>query len=118
MSGDQYSSYLPGYSYRERDVGPARLPDKPPYLAHLGNLNYDVTNDDIQGFLAECGLITVRLIEDRETQRPKGFGYAEFETLDGLKQALAMDGTSFQNRSIKIRIADPRRLNHPVEETE
>ena len=46
-------------------------------------------------------------------KRPKGFGYAEFATVEGLKKALALDGVSFQGRSIKIRIADPRMTPFP-----
>lgn len=95
-----------GFSVRE--AAPQTLPDKPPYTAHLGNLAYDVTNDAVADFLTGCGVVNVRLIEDRELQRPKGFGYVEFETLDGLKQALALDGESFGGRMIKIKVADPR----------
>jgi translation initiation factor 4B len=42
--------------------------------------------------------------------KPKGFGYAEFATLDGLKQALTLNGSSFQGRNIRISVADPRRF--------
>ena len=69
--------------------------------------------EDINDLLDGCEVTNVRLIEDRELKRPKGFGYAEFATVDGLKKALAMDGTSFQGRNIKIRIADPR-MYHPT----
>lgn len=99
-----------GFSVRE--AAPQTLPDKPPFTAHLGNLAYDVTNDAVADFLTGCGVVNVRLIEDRELQRPKGFGYVEFETLDGLKQALALDGESFGGRMIKIKVADPRELAH------
>lgn len=40
--------------------------------------------------------------------KPKGFGYAEFGTRDGLKQALTLNGSSFQGRNIRISVADPR----------
>lgn len=100
---------LPGFSFRE--PVPQRIPDKPPYLAHLGNLDYEVKIEEINDLLAECDVTSVRLIEDREFKRPKGFGYAEFANVDGLKKALSMDGVSFQGRSIKIKIADPRRPN-------
>src|SRR5512142_846531 len=53
----------PGY---QRDVGPQRIPDKPPYLAHLGNLDYDVNVEDINQLLEDCEVTSVRLIEDRE----------------------------------------------------
>lgn len=41
-------------------------------------------------------------------QRPRGFGYVEFVDPESLKKALALDGQSFQDRMIKIKIADPR----------
>ncbi|KAI0165755.1 hypothetical protein GGR57DRAFT_134821 [Xylariaceae sp. FL1272] len=94
-------------SYPVRDSFPTQLPTKPPYTAHLGNLSYEATTEAVTDFFAECEITSVRIIEDRIEQRPKGFAYAEFATLDGLKMALELDGTSFQGRTIKVRIADP-----------
>jgi translation initiation factor 4B len=45
--------------------------------------------------------------------KPKGFGYAEFASLDGLKSALTLNGTQFQGRNIRISVADPRRCLSP-----
>ncbi|KAF6832211.1 RNA recognition domain-containing protein [Colletotrichum plurivorum] len=97
-----------GYSSIRENL-PQVLPDKPPYTAHLGNLSYDATVDTVNEFFEGCNIISVRIIEDREQQRPKGFAYAEFGDLEGLKQALTLDGQSFQGRMIKIKIADPPR---------
>lgn len=99
--GDRFE----GYHRREQVVLP--IPENGPYLAHLGNLPYDIVSEDITNFLQDCDITSVRLIEDRETNRPKGFGYAEFANVDGLKKALSMDGESFLNRNIKIRVAEP-----------
>ncbi|KAI2785272.1 hypothetical protein F4815DRAFT_14102 [Daldinia loculata] len=87
--------------------GPAQLPTKPPYTAHLGNLSYEATNESVTDFFEDCEITSVRIIEDRIEQRPKGFAYAEFANVEGLKKALTLDGTSFQGRTIKIKIADP-----------
>ncbi|KAM0428308.1 hypothetical protein ACHAPT_007209 [Fusarium lateritium] len=100
-----------GFSVRE--AAPQQIPDKPPYTAHLGNLAYDVTNDAVNDFFTGCDVVSVRLIEDRELQRPKGFGYVEFATVEGLKQALALDGESFQGRTVRIKVADPPRGGDP-----
>ncbi|KAJ6441572.1 RNA recognition motif containing protein [Purpureocillium lavendulum] len=100
-------TYVAGYSVRERS--PARIPDKPPFTAHLGNLSYDATNDTLGEFFEGCEVVSVRIIEDRELMRPKGFGYVEFANVDGLKKALELDGESFQGRMIKIKVADPPR---------
>ncbi|UKZ79458.1 hypothetical protein TrVFT333_007213 [Trichoderma virens FT-333] len=96
-----------GYSVRESV--PAKLPEKPPFTAHLGNLSYDATSESVTDFFADCDVVSVRIIEDRELQRPKGFGYVEFGNLDGLKKALTLDGQSFEGRMIKIKVADPPR---------
>lgn len=95
--------------YATRDSFPQRIPDKPPYTAHLGNLSYDATIESVTDFFEGCDVASVRIIEDREMQRPKGFGYVEFTNVDGLKKALDLDGQSFQGRLIKIKIADPPR---------
>lgn len=97
-----------GYSTREQPT-PQVLPDKPPYTAHLGNLSYDATQESVNEFFQDCDVANVRIIEDRELQRPKGFGYVEFNNVEGLKKALTLDGESFQGRMIKIKIADPPR---------
>ncbi|XXH04927.1 hypothetical protein Hte_011349 [Hypoxylon texense] len=99
-----------GYSIRETySQGPAQLPTKPPYTAHLGNLSYEATTESVTEFFEDCDITSVRIIEDKIEQRPKGFAYAEFANVEGLKKALTLDGTSFQGRTIKIKIADPPR---------
>jgi translation initiation factor 4B len=65
----------------------------------------------VTDFFTGCDIVSVRIIEDREQQRPKGFAYAEFGSRDGLVKALTLDGTSFEGRSIRIKVADPRKRN-------
>ncbi|KAG6004473.1 hypothetical protein E4U21_001045 [Claviceps maximensis] len=96
-----------GYSVREST--PQRFPDKPPYTAHLGNLSYDATTETVTELFEGCDIVSVRIIEDRELQRPKGFGYVEFTNAEGLTKALTLDGESFQGRPIRIKVADPPR---------
>ncbi|KAK4115273.1 hypothetical protein N656DRAFT_766523 [Canariomyces notabilis] len=92
-----------------RDNLPQKLPDKPPFTAHLGNLSYDATVESVTEFFEGCDIVSVRIIEDREQNRPKGFAYAEFADVEGLKTALTRDGMTFQGRSIRIKVADPPR---------
>jgi translation initiation factor 4B len=51
----------------------------------------------------------VRIVEDKLTKAPKGFGYVEFETLDGLQKALDLSGTTLQGRTIRTSVAEPRK---------
>jgi translation initiation factor 4B len=95
-----------GMSYAVREQLP--LPSKPPYTSHLGNLPFDATEGDIQDFFAGCDVTSIRIVEDKMDRKPKGFGYVEFGTLDGLKKALDLNGEQFQGRGIRISVADPR----------
>lgn len=99
-----------GFAVREQ----LPLPSKPPYTAHLGNLSFDATEGDVQDFFQDCGVAHVRIVEDKNEHKPKGFGYVEFSSLDGLKKALEKDGTPFQGRSIRLSVADPRELHLPA----
>jgi len=84
------------------------LPSKPPYTAHLGNLPFDATNFDIEEFFQGCEVTNIRIVEDKLERKPKGFGYVEFKSVDGLKKALTLDGTQFRGRNIRISVAEPR----------
>ena len=59
-------------------------------------------------------MTNVRLVEDKLTKAPKGFGYVEFETVEGLKKALDLSGSSFQGRSIRTSVAEPRKYQRLV----
>ncbi|KAJ9268833.1 hypothetical protein DTO212C5_5034 [Paecilomyces variotii] len=83
------------------------LPTQPPYTAHLGNLSFDATQGDITDLFADCEVTNVRIVEDKLTRTPKGFGYVEFASVEGLKKALTYSGTSFQGRAIRVSVADP-----------
>jgi translation initiation factor 4B len=71
-------------------------------------MSFDATDGDIQNLFADCQVTSVRIVEDKVDRKPKGFGYAEFATLDGLKKALELNGTPFQGRNIRVSVAEPR----------
>jgi translation initiation factor 4B len=60
--------------------------------------------------LVDCQVTSVRIVEDKLDRKPKGFGYVEFATLDGLKIALTKTESNFMGRNIKISVAEPRTL--------
>ncbi|ORE04960.1 RNA-binding domain-containing protein [Rhizopus microsporus var. microsporus] len=101
-----------GFEQRERQFtprAPVELPTKPPYTAHIASLSFDATEDDLAGLFADLKIVSIRLLRDRQTERPKGFGYVEFEDLDSLKKALEFSGESIHGRSIRISVAEPPR---------
>ncbi|KAN0064965.1 Eukaryotic translation initiation factor 4B [Thecaphora frezii] len=94
----------PERSYPPREEVP--LPTKPPFTAFIGNLSYDVTEGEIEDYFAPAKVLSVRIVTSHDG-RPKGFGYVEFETLDGLKDALTRNGTPLANRSVRVSVAEP-----------
>lgn len=100
-----------GYAIRD----PLPLPTEPPYTAHVGNLSFEATADDISDLFTGCGVTNVRIVEDKLTKAPKGFGYVEFETVEGLQKALDLSGTTLQGRTIRTSIAEPRKYQNGIE---
>lgn len=92
-----------GFAFREE----LPMPSKPPYTAHLGNLSFDATEGDVTDFFSGCDVTHVRIVEDKLDRKPKGFGYVEFGSVDGLKKALDLSGSQFQGRNIRVSVAEP-----------
>ncbi|KZT58100.1 hypothetical protein CALCODRAFT_482636 [Calocera cornea HHB12733] len=85
------------------------LPTKPPFTAFLGNLAYDLTEADVEEFFAPHKLVSVKIIKERDDDRPKGFGYVEFEDLEGLKVGLERSGGSLNNRVVRVSVAEAQK---------
>jgi translation initiation factor 4B len=49
------------------------------------------------------------MVVDMATQKPKGYGYVEFEDRDGLFNALQMNGESLMNRNVRVNVAEGRK---------
>ncbi|NEQ65284.1 MAG: RNA-binding protein [Symploca sp. SIO2D2] len=77
---------------------------------YVGNLSYEVTQEDLNEVFAEYGSVKrVQLPTDRETGRPRGFGFVEMEKEDDETTAIeALDGAEWMGREIKVNKAKPR----------
>jgi len=78
---------------------------------YVGNLPYSATEDEVRALFAEHGTVeSVALITDRDTGRPRGFGFVEMP--DGADEAIqALDGAAMGGRNLKVNEARPRRDN-------
>jgi RNA recognition motif-containing protein len=77
---------------------------------YVGNLSYSVTAEDLTSVFAEYGTVKqVQIPIDRETSRPRGFGFVEMGS-DAEEQAAidALDGAEWMGRSLKVNKAKPR----------
>ncbi len=77
---------------------------------YVGNLSYEVTQDDISEIFAEYGTVKrVQLPVDRETGRMRGFGFVEMSSEAEEAAAIdALDGAEWMGRDLKVNKAKPR----------
>jgi len=77
----------------------------------VGNLPYTVDDASLKEGFAEFGeVVSANVIKDRETGRPRGFGFVEYTTEEAAKAAIGgLDGKEFQGRAISVREAEDRR---------
>ena len=78
---------------------------------YVGNLSFDATEDDIQQAFSQFGTVeSVNLVTDRETGRPRGFGFVEMPN-DGEAKA-AIEGLNLKEiagRAVNVNEARPKR---------
>jgi RNA recognition motif-containing protein len=80
---------------------------------YVGNLSYEATEAEIEALFAQAGEVkSVALITDRETGRPRGFGFVEMATEAEAQKAISMfNGHVMRERALKVseaRLAENR----------
>ena len=77
---------------------------------YVGNLSYDVTQEDLTAVFAEYGSVKrVQLPTDRETGRLRGFAFVEMGAETEETAAIeALDGAEWMGRDMKVNKAKPR----------
>lgn len=80
---------------------------------YVGNLAYEVTEEDLQKAFEGFGQIeTVKIIKDNQSGRSKGFGFVEMpDSADAHSAIEGLDGKELQGRKLKVNEARPRTEN-------
>ena len=75
---------------------------------YIGNLSYNITEDTLKSWFVEFGDVeSVKVIKDRYSGRPKGFGFIEMPSNSEADQAIkALNGNLMDGNHIKVRPAD------------
>ncbi len=81
----------------------------------VGNLSFDVTENDLQDLFAPHGTVTsVDLIQDRMSGRSRGFGFVTMETSEAAQAAIqALNGKPMHGRDLTVNEARPREERAP-----
>jgi RNA recognition motif-containing protein len=76
----------------------------------VGNLSFDITENDLQDAFAAYGTVTeANLMMDRTTNRPRGFGFVTMGTADEAQKAIeGLNGRELGGRALTVNVARPR----------
>ncbi|KKD35155.1 MAG: RNA-binding protein [Limnoraphis robusta] len=77
---------------------------------YVGNLAYEVTEDELKSVFREYGSVgRVSIPTDRETGRARGFAFVEMGSDSEEDAAIeALDGAEWMGRNLKVNKARPR----------
>ncbi|GAB5464581.1 MAG: hypothetical protein Kapaf2KO_00170 [Candidatus Kapaibacteriales bacterium] len=76
---------------------------------YVGNLSYDMTNQDLNDLFNEFGDVdSAKIITDRESGRNRGFGFVEMNDNDGSNAIEQLNGAEIQGRELVVNEARPQ----------
>lgn len=76
---------------------------------YVGNLPFDTSEEDLRELFSPFGVVeSVKLIMDRDTGRPRGFGFVQMPEGDATKAIDELNGKDFGGRTLRINEAHQR----------
>lgn len=76
---------------------------------YVGNLPFSASEEEVRTLFAEFGAVnSVKLISDRDTGRPRGFGFVEMDDEPATQAIEQLDGKALGGRPLRINQAQPR----------
>jgi RNA recognition motif-containing protein len=74
---------------------------------YVGNLPFQATEQEVKEYFSKYGnVISVSLITDKETKRPRGFGFVEMDDIN--KAVSEANGVDFNGRKLIVNQARER----------
>ncbi len=76
----------------------------------VGNLSFAVTSETLSELFAQCGqVVSCNIATDRETGRPRGFGFVEMESQADAEAAIKnLNGKDVNGRQISVSVSQPK----------
>ncbi|CAI9778205.1 unnamed protein product [Fraxinus pennsylvanica] len=76
---------------------------------YVGNLSWDISEDDLRKLFSDCAVTSIRFGEDKETGEFKGYAHVDFANSLSLNMALKMDQKIVCERPVRISCAVPKK---------
>lgn len=86
------------------------VPSAPSATLFVGNISWNTTEDMLWEHFGQYGDVSsVRVPTDRESGKPKGFGYVEYSDIESAKKGYeGAAGSEIDGRSIRLDYTQPR----------
>ena len=76
---------------------------------YVGNLPFSATESEVRDMFSQHGTVeSVSLITDRDTGRPRGFGFVEMSRADSSRAIQALNGKDMGGRPLRVNEAQER----------
>ncbi len=77
---------------------------------YVGNLPMEMTETELKDLFSEAGHVaSAKIITDRQTGQPRGFGFVEMETKQEGQKAISMlNGRQVEGRALAVNEARPQ----------
>ena len=76
---------------------------------YVGNLPFSTDDTQLRSLFETHGeVVSASIVMDRDTGRPRGFGFVEMSNADASKAMQALNGTDFEGRTLKVSEAQER----------
>ncbi|GAU28835.1 hypothetical protein TSUD_21720 [Trifolium subterraneum] len=77
-----------------------------PHKIYAGNLGWDMTSQDLrEAFAEQPGLLSAKVIYERNNGKSRGFGFVSFETSEDVEAALSnMNGVEVHGRPLRLKL--------------
>ncbi|XP_020227285.1 33 kDa ribonucleoprotein, chloroplastic [Cajanus cajan] len=86
-----------------------------PHKIYAGNLGWGLTSQGLrEAFAEQPGVLSAKVIYERDSGRSRGFGFVSFETAESASAALdVMNGVEVQGRPLRLNLAEARTPSSP-----
>ena len=79
---------------------------------YVGNLPFSASENEVRDMFSQHGTVeSVSLITDRETGRPRGFGFVEMSRADATRAIQNLNGQDMGGRPLKVNEAQDKPRN-------
>jgi cold-inducible RNA-binding protein len=77
---------------------------------YVGNLSFNTSDSDLNAAFTPYGEVSsAQVVQDRETNRSRGFGFVEMPDSDAAQQAMrSLNGSDLQGRALNVNEAKAR----------